>query len=213
MRRAWLAAVLIAAGCEGESRVEIQDRRTPSESRPVPLASAEQRFAVAEMLDGRPSAAPPPAQGGHGHGGAPHLCYDLPPGWEQLPPAPMRDVNLRVPGDAACWVTFLPGVQGGVVDNVNRWRKQLGQPPLDAAGVNALPVVALMGQPAVWFEQDGQFVPEEGQAPRPTRFVGMIQEQQGGLLTVKLVGSPESAAAAREGLLRFAASLRIDGGR
>lgn len=205
MRRAWLVAALVAAGCEGESRLEIRDRRAPTgEPRRVSVASAEERFRVAELFDQQQglAAGAPGAAGDHDHApGEPHLTFDLPQGWERLPRTDLRLINLRA-GDASCWVTFLAGGGGGLLANVNRWRDQLGAAPVDAAGLAALPRVEVLGRPAVWFDLEGQS--EQG----PARFLGLLLELESGLLTIKLAAAPAAAEANREPLLRFAASLR-----
>ena len=50
----------------------------------------------------------------------------------KLGPSGMRLASFRVPGEAEVSIVLLPGGAGGELDNVNRWRGQLGLPPIDA---------------------------------------------------------------------------------
>ena len=57
-----------------------------------------------------------------------------PANWEKQPPAPMRLSSYRVKGAdgslADISLVILSGEAGGVLENVNRWLSQIGQPPL-----------------------------------------------------------------------------------
>ena len=198
------------SGCDAE-RVEITERRVVGASRVVGFPPSDERFAAAAMLDqdappvtpsGMP-AAPPPAPP------APAVAWDTPPDWKPLPSTPLRLINFAVPGGGECYVSVLAG-GGGLLPNVNRWRSQIGAPPLDAAGVEALPRLTLLGRPAVWVELEGTYQ-GPGEPPRPGWAVlGLLQEGEGSLLTVKLIGPSAAAAAQREAFQRFCASLRIE---
>ena len=111
-----LAGLGCAAAChEAGPTAEITERRVaavPSRF-VVPGAGAAQRFR-AEMGDmGAPGASASPADS---------LAYDLPTGWQKLPPTSDRMINLRPGGDpdASCYVTFLPESASGLEANVNR---------------------------------------------------------------------------------------------
>jgi hypothetical protein len=68
---------------------------------------------------------PPPIEPAHG---AP-LQYTLPPGWEEKPLTPMRLASFKAVApngeEADVSVVSLPGIAGGDLANVNRWRGQL----------------------------------------------------------------------------------------
>src|SRR5437773_8052386 len=70
---------------------------------------------------------------------APHASKDLPEGWQQLPSDQMRIGNYAVQGKngekAQVTVIALPGSSGSELDNVNRWRGQVGLQPISAAEV------------------------------------------------------------------------------
>jgi len=69
----------------------------------------------------------------------PARTWKSPPGWEQQQPGPMQDAKFLVAtGKATVTVSIFDGPTGGVLANVNRWRNQLGLPPVDEAGLKPL---------------------------------------------------------------------------
>lgn len=103
--------------------------------------------------------------------------WKLPEGWEEKPGGGMRLATLVIPtGESETEMSVIGlGLQEDwnalVLDNVNRWRKQLDQPPLAAeelaAATEPLPEVA-DGAVAIdefgWFESGGMVPPFAGGA-------------------------------------------------
>jgi hypothetical protein len=61
----------------------------------------------------------------------PQIKWDLPEGWTTAPPAPMRYASFAVEKNgekADISVVTFPGEGGSDVDNINRWRQQIGLP-------------------------------------------------------------------------------------
>ena len=62
------------------------------------------------------------------------VTYTTPDGWTEQPPSQMRVASLKVAGPngqaADVSVVPLPGMAGGDAANVNRWRAQVGMPPV-----------------------------------------------------------------------------------
>ncbi len=77
---------------------------------------------------------PPEAQ-------TPQIKWDLPPGWSSAPPSAMRYASFSAEKNGAkadiSVVTF-PGEGGSDVDNVNRWRQQIGLPAVGAEALKAM---------------------------------------------------------------------------
>jgi hypothetical protein len=73
--------------------------------------------------------------------GAPRIKWDTPEGWTEVPPSSMRYASFSASGgngdkvDVSV-VTF-PGEGGSDSDNVNRWRGQIGLPPIDEKAVTS----------------------------------------------------------------------------
>ena len=99
---------LALASCEEHPEIEIEIVR--ENGRAVRLgASMRERFPFSESENANPEWKI-----------ADMLQWKLPAGWQQLPPRPLRIVNLRV-GEAECYVTYLSG--GTAAGNVNRWHR------------------------------------------------------------------------------------------
>jgi hypothetical protein len=126
------AATLLLAAC-GEEKVAVY--RVPKEKDPempgmaAADASAQAPAAGASMAD----SSVPTASGAD-------LTWQAPAEWTAKPPAPMRKASYGVPGagaQAELSITAFPGDVGGELANVNRWRGQIGQPPLKAEELDA----------------------------------------------------------------------------
>jgi hypothetical protein len=112
-----LAAVALLTGC---GREEIRAYRAPKD----------------------PAHQPPMA---HGHGSewsTPRLRWELPAGWQELPAGQMRVGYFAVTGQtnqkAEVTIIPLPGMAGGDLENVNRWRAQVGLAPVQQAELSKL---------------------------------------------------------------------------
>ena len=89
-----------------------------------------------------PNPAPAPAPGdmsaapGGAQPGAPQLNWTLPDGWTAKPAGEMRLASFSAPGKNGNAVDIsvvpLPGMAGGDLNNVNRWRGQVGLDPISA---------------------------------------------------------------------------------
>src|SRR5262245_19815839 len=111
----------------------------------VPITDARPRSATAPALPLGVSAA-------DRLGLAPEWRDSLPTGWQAVDSprnAPGRVATLRVgapAGDGAeCTLTVLEGAGGGVVENINRWRRQLGLPAVEPDAAKALPTKPMLG--------------------------------------------------------------------
>jgi len=91
-------------------------------------------ISVYRVAKAEPSAAPQTAKTlPAGHPDIPQaaspLKWTLPAGWEEVSPGDMRVASFRVKGSdgkqADVSIVPLPGMAGGNLANVNRWRKQL----------------------------------------------------------------------------------------
>jgi hypothetical protein len=102
----------------------MQSVKPAAETAPAPAAPA----AV-------PPAAAPPGDGS--------LGWQLPVGWTLVPAtSSMRYATFGITdadgAKAEMAITHFPGDVGGDLENVNRWRQQVGLPAVDAAGLAAL---------------------------------------------------------------------------
>ncbi|MFQ5504116.1 MAG: hypothetical protein ACE5F1_04860 [Planctomycetota bacterium] len=141
------------------------------------------------------------------------LSWDDPAGWKKQPPTGFRLANFLAGGHAEleCYLTVLPRMgEDPVGANVNRWRKQLSQEPLDAAGIRALPKETVLGHEATRVEIEGTFVGMGGSVSKEGyKLLGLILEHGSSILFVKMVGPAKLADAEREAFLGFCRSLRV----
>jgi len=119
------AATLLLAAC-GEEKVSTY--RVPKEKDPEqPMAAADSGTQAAPA----PGAAMADAAVPTAEGAA--LSWQAPAQWVPKPASAMRKGSYDVPGDGGesdLSITAFPGDVGGELMNVNRWRGQVGLPPI-----------------------------------------------------------------------------------
>jgi hypothetical protein len=203
-----LPALLASVACRAAGPVaEIEARRTASRpSSPVlPGATASQRFG-SEM--------PPGSSGPRATPSAPSdelLSYDVPEGWNELPPTGDRLINLQPAGapDAACYLSFLGGAAGGLEANVNRWLAQFGADPLAGDVIAALPRHSMLGREATLVAVEGTFTGMGETLREDFGLLGLVVSEPTGSLFLKFTGPAALVEAERARFLAFAGSLRL----
>jgi hypothetical protein len=137
-----------------------------------------------------------------------------PPHWEAQPLAQMRQASFLVRGENGAiadisLVTLGPS-SGDVLDNVNRWLGQLGQPPLTA---DQLPQVVqhLPGDVGHVAVVDLEGKPEQGDPKKDGRIIAAIAPAEKGTAFFKLRGNPALAGAEKENFLKWVGASRSGG--
>ena len=145
------------------------------------------------------------------------LRWDMPSGWQLASGSSIRVVTFKIPGKASakgggaeCWVTDLHGVAGGVIDNINRWRREMQKPPLSAQDVDRLPRVNVLGQQSPLLEEEGSYRGMGGPTVEKGMLFGVVCPLADVTVFVKMVGEIEDMRAAKNDFLKFCASLRIE---
>ncbi len=97
---------------------------------------------VASVCNAQNQTGPPQmAAASPGDSGAPQIHWNAPGGWTEVPPSSMRYASFSAPtaegGKIDISVVTFPGDGGSDADNVNRWRGQIGLPPIDASTVTS----------------------------------------------------------------------------
>ncbi|MDB6113768.1 MAG: hypothetical protein JWQ83_232 [Lacunisphaera sp.] len=134
--------------------------------------------------------------------GSDSLAWTAPAGWTAMPQRPMRKATFAVrdaSGAAAdLSITSFPNDTGGLLANVNRWRGQLGLPPLPQNGL-----AANLEQ----FDAHGlhfNVVDFAGAAGgQPTRLLGAVVPYQNETWFFKLMGPDALVAAQKPAFLEF----------
>ena len=130
-----LAAAALSA-CERQSEIKVYR-----------VSKAPLEEAGPEQTSAMPANAPSPSMPGGMAAGmpardvaAPQLKWEPPPGWQQVPPSSMRYASFSVGNNDnkidISIVTF-PGDGGSDIENVNRWRGQIGLPPMSEAAITS----------------------------------------------------------------------------
>jgi hypothetical protein len=197
LRRRWGGAVLTLAlaalgGCQ---RDEVAHYRVPKE-RP-----AAQAGAMAGMGGAGADLAPAAVSSDSG------LRWKLPQGWKEVQGGgQMRYATLTPPvsGKVDVSVIVLPGSAGGELANVNRWRNQIGLPPLDEAGMSTdrklLKTAA--GELSVYdFSSEGT---------KKTRTIAGLASVQGNTWFLKMTGDAEAVATAGPAFLDLLGSVHLE---
>jgi hypothetical protein len=133
------------------------------------------------------------------------IQWTLPEGWQQLPSDGIRIGNFAIHvkngGKAAVAITSFPGEVGTELDNVNRWRSQLGLAPVDEGGVASEPTtVDLSG---------GKLFDLSGSTART--IVALIR-RNGATWFFKLTGDLGAVGDARPAFMEFLKSVRFSAG-
>jgi hypothetical protein len=203
-----LAALFLVA-CDGPAEQSVQITASRQASRAAKKArtlTTAQRFGGSPLGKAAPPQAVPPAKGLS-------LVWTVPAGWKEIAPTSMRLANLQVPPDGQCYVTALPGRAGGIQDNLNRWRKQMGLGPTTREELAKLPRRQILGVQGTEVSLDGAFSGMGGSPQSGFRMRGVIATFQGHTVFVKFVGPQATVAGASDGFEAFCESLRPKGQR
>ncbi|MGE0708578.1 MAG: hypothetical protein AB7N76_22875 [Planctomycetota bacterium] len=206
-KAAWAGPLLLLCltGCTNDGpqtkTVEITQSRKAAPSKPArPLGSAA-RFGFGG------GGGMPPAQQAPEENVRVDLAWHAPSSWKELGPNAMRLVTFDLGQGAECYVVRLPGQAGGVAANVNRWRKQMGQPPLSSEELAALPQQVALGVTGILAELSGTFSGMGGEAREGYKMLGLILVYRGYTIFVKLTGPAAVVDDNRGGFLSFCRSL------
>lgn len=192
------AAVLVAPGCG--DRDPVRSYTVPKEAAPRAAVPA------APTREAAPSGGPTAAPG--------VMQWTLPAGWEVAEnPNNMRFATLAVgAGDqrVEVAVTRLGGAAGGVVNNINRWRGQLGLPAQSEDEIES--------EAELIRTRDGQGIWVDLVAPDPhggdgdgLRMFAAIFPSGADTWFLKAVGSSSVLAAHRDGFVELCESVTFGG--
>lgn len=128
--------------------------------------------------------------------------YTAQEGWTEVAPTPTRLVNFQAGAPTnECYVTILAGDGGGPLDNVNRWRGQVGLPPVTSAEVGGMPRIPMLGGEALLIEAMGA----------EKAILGTVSLLPGRAVFVKMTGPPDLVAQEKTRFVAFCGSLSLGG--
>lgn len=134
--------------------------------------------------------------------------YTAPAGWQELPASGMRAASFAiVEGGLKADVSVIPlaGGSGSVLDNVNRWRGQIGLPPVTAdALAKEMQQLTVAGGPAYYVDLPGAGSP-------PQRILAVIVRRGDQTWFVKMLGAAELVQRQKAAFEAFVRSLDFAG--
>ncbi|HEY6070557.1 MAG TPA: hypothetical protein VIU85_04210, partial [Chthoniobacterales bacterium] len=86
----------------------------------------------------------------------PQIKWQLPAGWSEVPPSAMRYASFNAGSNENkidISIVMFPGDGGSDIENVNRWRGQIGLPPMSEAAV-ASQITTIKGDDATFASID-----------------------------------------------------------
>src|SRR4051794_27172134 len=176
-----LAAMTLAA-CERNTEIRVYR-----------VSKAPLEESVSGMPAGMPTnAATPALGGGMASSGAPEAAADVPPNWEPQPLSQMRQASFLVKGEngavADVSLVSLGAAAGNVLDNVNRWLDQLGQPTVTAEKLAQMSQTlnTSLGDVVV---VDLAGLPKDGDAAKDGRILAAMTNANGATLFFKMRGN------------------------
>jgi hypothetical protein len=135
--------------------------------------------------------------------------WQAPPSWIEDPARGTREVSFRLGanGETECYVTVLAGTGGGLLNNLNRWRSQLGLGPIEAGALEDLERVELLGRETPLLEAYGSYTGMDDEKIERAGLLGVACELAGSSLFVKMIGPEEDVRGATSDFIAFCASL------
>ena len=145
---------------------------------------------------------PPPRPTGQGA-----LKWSLPKGWTETQGSGMRYATLTPPGQGKVEmsVVVLPGAAGGELNNVNRWRGQIGLPPMDEAALGQArkAVKSKVGPVSVYdFTSAGEI--------KSRMVTGLLATPDGSTWFFKLMGDADPVGKAKPAFMKYLETLHLD---
>lgn len=141
----------------------------------------------------KPESTPPQMPDPAAESGTPQIVGHTPDGWEEQPPSSMRQASfvVRETGgeEADVSLVILGGEAGGPLENVNRWRGQLGQPAIDEAQLRQMAerIPTSLGSDGMFVDIDG--TPESGDAKKDGRILAAMVPAGGRVWFFKMRGN------------------------
>lgn len=157
------------------------------------------------------SAAAQEASGGTEHVSIGGLDFQVPSEWTPGGERPMRlaTYTLGTTGKTECYISPLSGTGGGEEMNLNRWLNQMGQPPMSADALAALPKLNILGQSVSLLETNGTFTSMRGETKENYALAGVFITLNDTSYSIKLIGPQADVAANRATFIAFCESLHV----
>lgn len=134
---------------------------------------------------------------------------DVPSGWKEEGPGPMVLKRYTVSGSkggkASVSISSFPGDVGGKLANVNRWRRQMGQPEVDDSQLNtATQTVDAQGGTGYSVDVEGT----DAKTGDAARLIAVAIPHDGNTWFYKILGDKNTVEESKEAFLKFVKTVR-----
>jgi hypothetical protein len=199
------AFVALTAACNRDSvKVYKVDSSDSIVTSPPPVTATASAAMPGTMPATMPDGLPVPD-----NSGLPKLKYTLPAGWKEKPLTQLRVASFEVAdGDKKADVSVIPlgGSAGGDAANVNRWRGQVGQAPLDETALkHSAEAAQVGGQPASLYDVAGT-APGSGE---DERIIGAILHSDDSTWYFKMSGDSALVEKSKPAFVAFLKSVEF----
>jgi hypothetical protein len=179
-----------------------------SEIRVYRISKAPLEESAPQQRNAMPSNAASPGMPG-GLAPAASRAVTTPPNWEPQPLSQMRQASFLVKGEngAVVDISFVSlGAAGNVLDNVNRWLDQLGQPPISEQklGDIAQRLTTSSGEVTI---VDLAGLPKDADPAKDGRIIAAIATTGTSTLFFKMRGNAELAEAQKADFIKWVAAV------
>ena len=202
MRAYWAGLGVVAillAGCDRKSEIKVyRIAKAPLEESTTPPGDSMPTNAPSPML---PAGMAPMSAGG---------STAVPPNWQPQPPSQMRQASFLVKGPKGEVVDIslvtLGASASNVLDNVNRWLGQLGQPPItpEKLAQKAEHLTTALGDVAI---VDLAGLPKEADPAKDGRIVAAMVAGNNGTMFFKMRGNAELTEAQKGDFIKWVAAV------
>ena len=193
-----LSVVLLLVGCEKNSEIKVYR-----------VSKAPLERSVPQQQDAMPTNTTAPRMPG-GLAPTAETAVTTPPNWEAQPLSQMRQASYLVKGDngAVADVSFvsLGSAAGNVLENVNRWLGQLGQPPIteEKLGEIAQRLQTSLGDMTV---VDLAGLPNNADPARDGRIIAAMMTTSNATLFFKMRGNADLTEAQKGDFMKWVAAV------
>ena len=191
-----IVAGSLVSAFSGCGRDDVRTYRVPKEASP--------QLAAADLPAGHPEIS--------GASAARGVTAKVPADWQEAPPGEMRVASYHVKGKdgkmADVSVIPLPGMAGRDIDNVNRWRGQVGLAPVSEGELGKLAeTVQVGGQEGKLYEMAGQ----NTGSSEMNRILAAIVRRPDAAWFFKMVGDDALVAAQKSAFVDYLKSFSFTG--
>jgi hypothetical protein len=137
--------------------------------------------------------------------------WTIPSDWKPLPPSEflLAEFSIETNGEKAdVNIAELNGEGGGLLANVNRWRRQLGLPQISETDLQTTSIDSAVGK-----IQFVDFSGTNSKTAKPTRLIGAVVPQYSQSWFYKLMGDPQIVAQQKDAFLKFIQSAKYPDAR